>query len=119
MPNVSHLECGRCGRHFVPGKVYNLCDCGSPLLVRYDLKRLRDGFSLRDLAGRAANLWRYREVLPVGEEVNVVCLGEGFTPLLHAKRLGEKLGLPKLYLKDESFNPRSEEHTSELQSPMY
>ena len=105
MPNVSHLECGRCGRHFVPGKVYNLCDCGSPLLVRYDLKRLRDGFSLRDLTGRAANLWRYREVLPVGEEANVVCLGEGFTPLLHAKRLGEKLGLPKLYLKDESFNP--------------
>jgi threonine synthase len=105
MPNVSHLECGRCGKHFAAGKVYNLCDCGSPLLVRYHLERLRDGFSLRDLAGRAANLWRYREVLPVGEEANVVCLGEGFTPLLHAKRLGEKLGLPKLYLKDESFNP--------------
>jgi threonine synthase len=105
MPNVAHLECGRCGKQFEPGGIYNLCDCGSPLLVRYDLRRVRKNFSRQSVAGRAANLWRYREVLPVSEDRHILCLGEGFTPLLHARRLGEMMGLPKLYLKDESFNP--------------
>jgi threonine synthase len=85
--------------------VYNLCDCGSPLLVRYDLKCLRHAFSRQALASRAPNLWRYWEVLPVADRNHVICLGEGFTPLLHAKRLGTKLDMPKLYLKDESLNP--------------
>src|SRR3712207_7329842 len=61
----------------------------------------------------------YREVLPVEHEENIVSLGEGWTPLLHAARLGESLGLPRLFIKDESQNPRSEEHTSELQSRQY
>jgi threonine synthase len=105
MPNVSHLECSRCEKHFAPCKVYNLCDCGSPLLVRYNLKRLRTSFSRQGLAGGPGNLWRYWEVLPVVEQHDVICLGEGLTPLLQARRLGTKLGLPKLYLKDESVNP--------------
>jgi threonine synthase len=50
-------------------------------------------------------MWRYREVLPVPQESSVVSLGEGLTPLLHAQRLGERLGLANLYLKDESLNP--------------
>lgn len=102
---VSHLECARCARQYEPGRVYNLCECGSPLLVRYNLRRL-DGKQWRSrLAERPATLWRYREVLPVTQESSIVSLGEGFTPLLHARRLGEKLGLSNLYLKDESLNP--------------
>jgi threonine synthase len=54
---------------------------------------------------RAKTLWRYREVLPLQAEASAVSLGEGFTPLLHAVRLGERLGLPHLYLKDEGANP--------------
>lgn len=105
MSLVSHLECARCARRYEPGKVYNLCECGSPLLVRYDLGRL-DGAKWRSLlAERPASLWRYREVLPVTQDSSIVSLGEGFTPLLHARRLGEKLGISKLYLKDESLNP--------------
>jgi threonine synthase len=50
-------------------------------------------------------LWRYEEVLPVSRETSRVNLGEGYTPLLRARRLGDKLGLPNLYLKDESRNP--------------
>ena len=105
MSCVTHLECGRCGKQFEPGKVYNLCDCGSPLLVRYDLGQAARTLSRDRMPCRPANLWRYREVLPVVRETSIVCLGEGFTPLLHARRLGEKLGLPNLYLKDESLNP--------------
>jgi len=105
MSFVSHLECARCARKYEPGKVHNLCECGSPLLVRYDLGQL-DGEKWRALLGeRPASLWRYREVLPVTQDSSIVSLGEGFTPLLHARRLGEKLGISKLYLKDESLNP--------------
>ncbi len=50
-------------------------------------------------------MWRYREVLPVEKDENIVTLGEGWTPLLHTERLGQKLGLRNLYIKDESQNP--------------
>ncbi|PYV01954.1 MAG: threonine synthase, partial [Acidobacteria bacterium] len=105
MSFVTHLECGRCGKQFEPGKVYNLCDCGSPLLARYDLGQAARTLSRDRMARRPADLWRYREVLPVARESSIVSLGEGFTPLIHAERLGEKLGLPNLHLKDESANP--------------
>jgi len=105
MSCVSHLECARCGREFPPGRIYNLCPCGSPLLVRYDLRSAATSLGLSGLGSRSRNLWRYREVLPVDQDSSIVCLGEGFTPLLRAQRLGERLGLPNLYLKDESLNP--------------
>ena len=105
MSSVSHLECARCGKRHEPGKVYNLCACGSPLLVRYDLSRAAKTLARERMASRPPNLWRYREVLPVIQDSSIICLGEGFTPLLHARRLGERFGLPNLYLKDESFNP--------------
>jgi threonine synthase len=105
MSRVSHLECARCGKQLAPGKVYNLCPCGSPLLVRYDLRQAAQTLRREAMASRPPNLWRYREVLPVEREASILCLGEGFTPLLHARRLGQKLGMANLYLKDESFNP--------------
>jgi len=99
------LECAGCRKHLELGRVHNLCDCGSPLLVRYQLAGI-DGSALRHrLASRPANLWRYRELLPVTRESSIASLGEGFTPLLHARRLGEELGLPNLYMKDEGVNP--------------
>ena len=73
--------------------------------MRYQLAGI-DGSALRHrLASRPANLWRYRELLPVTRESSIASLGEGFTPLLHARRLGEELGLPNLYMKDEGVNP--------------
>jgi len=86
--------------------LHNLCvECGKPLLVRYDLKRAAESLTKESLVGRAPDLWRYREVLPVDSDDNVVTLGEGFTPLLHASRLGASLGMPELYIKDEGQNP--------------
>lgn len=105
MSLVSHLECARCGKQFEAGKVYNLCPCGSPLLVRYRLAH-EVGDNLRGrLPLRGPDLWRYCEVLPVAQNSSVVSLGEGFTPLLHAERLGTRLGLANLYLKNEAMNP--------------
>jgi len=107
MPNscITHLECSRCAKQLPPAKVYNLCECGAPLLVRYDLLRAAAALTRQRVVARAKNLWRYREVLPVTNDESIVCLGEGFTPLLHARRLGESIGLPHLYLKDEGVNP--------------
>jgi threonine synthase len=105
MSLLASLECSRCKKQLGPGHVYNLCPCGGPLLARYHLRKLAGRRIRSRLDARPANLWRYREVLPVKHESSVVCLGEGFTPLLHAKRLGMRLGLANLYLKDESRNP--------------
>lgn len=105
MSHMTHLECSRCATRYPAGQVYNLCECGAPLFARYDLRRASPKLEQRNLKCRPRNLWRYQEVLPVADEASIISLGEGFTPLLHARRLGEKLGIPNLYLKDESQNP--------------
>jgi threonine synthase len=105
MSNVTHLECALCGRQYEPGRVYNLCVCGAPLLVRYDLRRAAETMVRERMSSRPPTLWRYRDVLPVTNDASILCLGEGFTPLIHAQRLGSRLGLPNLYLKDEALNP--------------
>jgi threonine synthase len=75
-----------------------------PLVARYDLERART-WSRDSLNGRPPDMWRYRELLPLFDGETPVTLGEGFTPLVHAKRLGSTLGLDRLYIKDESLNP--------------
>jgi threonine synthase len=105
MSFMTHLECARCGKRYAAGQIHNLCECGSPLLVRYDLQRASTELQLQNLKSRSPDLWRYREVLPVTRESSMVCLGAGYTPLMLARRLGDKLGLPNLYLKGESQNP--------------
>jgi threonine synthase len=104
--NVTHLECAACGARHEARRLHNLCtQCGKPLLVRYDLERAARTLTKESLKDRRADLWRYVEVLPVEHEENIVSLGEGWMPLLHARRLGASLGLKELYIKDESQNP--------------
>jgi threonine synthase len=104
--NVTHLECALCGLKHEARRLLNLCtECGKPLLVRYDLEQAARSLTKESLRGRRADLWRYREVLPVEADENIVSLGEGWTPLLHARALGEQLGFRELYIKDESQNP--------------
>ena len=90
----THLECSvPCGAGwFDPSERHHLCTCGMPLLARYDLEAARRGWARDSLAGREPSMWRYREVMPLraaaaGLEAPV-SLGEGWTPLLHARRLG-------------------------------
>lgn len=104
--NVTHLECAACGLRHEARRLHNLCArCGKPLLVRYDLKLAARTLTKESLRTRAADLWRYREVLPVERDENIVSLGEGWTPLVRAARLGSQLGVRELYIKDESQNP--------------
>ncbi|AKJ07377.1 threonine synthase [Archangium gephyra] len=105
MSFLSHLECSRCRKTHDADRVQNLCDCGGPLLVRYDLKAVAKAVRPADLAGRVSSLWRYREVLPLRDDKNIVTLGEGMTPLFPLPRLGKEIGLPDLWLKDEGLNP--------------
>jgi threonine synthase len=102
---VTHLECSKTGKKYEPNKLYNLSEAGKPLLVRYDLKRAALTLTKESLKKRVSSLWRYREVLPLVNDENIVTLGEGWTPLIYAKRLGGQLGLPELFIKDESPNP--------------
>jgi threonine synthase len=104
--NVTHLECAACHLEHEARRLLNLCrECGKPLLARYDLKRAGQTLTKESLVGRRPDLWRYREVLPVEDETNIVSLGEGWTPLLRAEQVGKELGIENLYIKDESQNP--------------
>ena len=104
--NVTHLECALCAKTYEARRLHNLCtECNRPLLVRYDLDAAARTLTRESLKARRADLWRYAEVLPVEREENIVSLGEGWTPLLRAERLGARVGLPDLFIKDESQNP--------------
>ena len=105
--NVTHLECGLCGKSHEAKRLQNLCrECGKPLLARYDLESAARTLTPENLGVRESSLWRYREVLPVESWENVVSFGEGWTPLLRAHRLATKLPLDlDLYIKDEGQNP--------------
>lgn len=105
MTSLSHLECSRCGRTYEAGKAHNLCGCGGPLLARYDLARVRDSWSREWLSKAPASMWRYAAVLPVSRPAALVTLGEGMTPLVALRRLGARLGLRQLWIKDEGLNP--------------
>jgi threonine synthase len=103
---LSHLECGRCGIRHEADAPQNLCtSCASPLLARYDLDAVRSSVRPEQFAERAPDLWRYHELLPVGNRKSVVTLGEGMTPLLPLPRYGDRIGLPRLLMKDEGLVP--------------
>ncbi|WP_039042492.1 threonine synthase [Sporosarcina sp. ZBG7A] len=102
---VSHLQCPKCDKEYSAGVEHQLCSCGSPLLVNYDLEDLRNVLKPDDLIKRKPDLWRYRELLPVQREENIVTLGEGMTPLISMERLGEDVGISNLHMKDEGIIP--------------
>ena len=87
---VSHLSCPKCNKTYESEALIQLCECGAPLLVEYNLEKVKAVFSKEMLKERAPNLWRYMELLPVKDPKNIINLGEGMTPLLHLKRLGKK-----------------------------
>ncbi len=104
MGQPSFLECSRCSRHYQAAQLLNLCECGGPLLVRYDLASIRSNWKREHLDRGEESMWRYAPVLPAYRE-EAITLKEGWTPLMHAARLGKKLGLDNLWIKDEGRNP--------------
>lgn len=104
MGTASHLSCSRCGKIAEAYRLANLCSCGGPLLVHYDLSTVKANWHREDLAGAPRNMWRYSPVLPA-DPAEAITLGEGWTPLIHAKTLGRELGFESLWVKDEGQNP--------------
>ncbi len=100
----THLECTATGERHESEVLQTVSRAGAPLYARYDLAALRGRFTPSLVAGRAPDLWRYAEVLPVrGRPIR---LGEGMTPLVEAPRLAAALGLDvDLRIKDEGQNP--------------
>jgi threonine synthase len=105
MTTITHLECAACGKRHESGRLHNLCACGGPLLVRYDLDKLREGWSREWIPSGPTSMWRYAPVLPVSRPAAMTTLGEGMTPLVHTTRLGARLGSEDLWVKDEGVNP--------------
>ncbi len=97
MPRLTHLECTRCGEHFVADRPQTVCPNDAGILyARYDLDAIKRTFSPARLNGRAPTMWRYDAVLP---EADPVSLGEGFTPMLPSREY------PNVFIKDEGLNP--------------
>jgi len=100
------LRCSACDRPHAADKLQHLCEsCGRPLMARYALTPVLGERMRAALASAPRSMWRYRDVLPVDDSALVFTLGEGGAPLVRADRLGTRLGLGSLWIKDESQNP--------------
>lgn len=102
---LSHLYCPKCSEKYDSNSVQNLCVCGSPLLVEYDLLSLSQNWKTSNLVGRRSDLWRYHELLPVMNETNLVSVGEGMTPLIEMNSIGCHMDIEHLFMKDEGNIP--------------
>jgi threonine synthase len=103
---ISELDCSECGKKFSAGKIQTFCpDCRAPLLAKYDLDTGRKHMDRDSIRHRQRGMWRWHELLPVQDLQNIIFLGEGDTPLLRIPNIGSQLGLPNLFVKDESTNP--------------
>ena len=100
------LVCTKTGKSYSKDQLWNLSpEADAPLFARYDLDAVAKTMRREKLTERVPTMWRYTEVLPVENDQFQVSLGEGFTPLLQATTLGQKIGVPALYIKDEGLNP--------------
>ncbi len=100
---VTHLECGMEGDRYEADTIHGLSKAGKPLLVRYDLEGIQNTVTKEELADRPADLWRYREFLPVRKPENIVSLGEIHTPIIPIPKLAPGKG--QLLVKDEGRLP--------------
>jgi threonine synthase len=102
---IERLYCSGCKKEYSSDIQAQLCQCGAPLLVKYDLQKVKDILKPSDLKDRKPDLWRYKELLPVEEGENIVSLGEGFTPIVRLHNTEKDLDIGELYIKDEGIIP--------------
>ena len=115
---LTHLVCSACGTKHDAARLQNLCTkCQKPLLAKYDLKTISRKLTRQKLNTRAERAWRFRELLPLAQNVEPISLGEGGTPLLRADRFGHQLGLSDLWIKDRSVNPTQSFRARGIRSP--
>ena len=103
---ITHLECTLTGERFDSSQPHRTNPAnGKPLFARYDLDRAKTTLTKDSLSDRPTNMWRYREVMPVIDDGNIITLGEGWTPLLKADRLAAATDVNTILIKDEGVNP--------------
>jgi threonine synthase len=104
MTYATNLRCRECAREY-PLKAIHVCEfCFGPVEVIYDYDALKKNVTRRSIEAGPPTLWRYRDFLPCDADA-AIDIGAGYTPLIHAKNLGRLLGLPNLYLKNDTVNP--------------
>ena len=101
MAKIKSLQCRECKKEYTPTFRYICEECFGPLDVNYDFPTINKN----TFANREHTYWRYHELLPIESKANIVSIGAGLTPLIKADKLGEKLGLNNLYIKNDSVNP--------------
>ncbi|MEE8352717.1 MAG: threonine synthase [Rhodospirillales bacterium] len=102
---VTHLECSETGKHYPAGVLHGLSKAGHPLVVEYDLDALSASVTKDTIAARPPDMWRYREFLPMGGDVEIISLGENISPLIPVPRTQKRLGVGGLLIKDEGRLP--------------
>ncbi len=103
---ITHLECSVCGDRHSPHELQTVCrTCGKSLLVLYDLNAARTHLRRDSLQSFPPGMWRYRAVLPIKRDENIVSLGESMTPLVPLTNIGRELGMHRLWMKDEGQLP--------------
>ena len=106
MKHVIHAKCVRCGKTYPATPDLTNCSCGGILDIVYNYAYIRHTFTKETLANRDnRSMWRYRELLPIEEDTPDTPLRVGWSPLYEAPRLAEKIGIAKLWIKDDGQNP--------------
>jgi threonine synthase len=101
LTKIKSLQCRECKKEYAPTFRYVCEECFGPLDVNYDFPTVNKN----TFATREHTYWRYHEMLPIESKSNIVSIGAGLTPLIKAEKLGDKLGLNNLYIKNDSVNP--------------
>ena len=102
---VTHLECGMNGSILDKNIIHNLSPDGYPILVRYNLEKIKKTITKKDLMNRPQDMWRFHELLPIKNPANIVTLGELWTPLIALNNLQKKIGGGSIIVKDEGRLP--------------
>ena len=102
---VTHLECSATGERHDADTLQTISRAGKPLLVRYDLDAVKARLTKKRLINRPAEMWRYRELLPMRSASDVISLGEPMTPLISLPAMARKLGGGEVLVKDEGRMP--------------
>jgi threonine synthase len=105
-PFLSHLECPECHKSYQADRLQTICaDCESPLLARYRLGDVAQAIDRDQLSRRPPGPAHWAELVPLDDVDQAVNLGEGDTPLVRAATIAHRIGLERLYIKEEGLNP--------------
>ncbi|TDF94783.1 threonine synthase [Paenibacillus piri] len=103
---ATHYSCDNCGEVYDLNQPLNTCpQCGGLLEIHYDLDKMKLELRPEQFAGREPSMWRWHEFYPLRSASHMISLGEGGTPLIPSVYAGPKLGLDRLYFKNDALMP--------------